>query len=551
VVATSGTELPVHSAVLYYTTDGSPPTDASPRIPMERTDVLWDVRSGYLTCWEAEIPGQPEGTIVRYRIGGRQVLNAAEPDIWARDGQGHWFRVPEEIAVTTFAYVVGSPQMPGWMRDAIIYHIFLDRFHPGNHDGRFPPAGPAERHGGTLNGVRRALPYLADLGVTCLWLSPLAPSETYHRYDGTDYRDVDPALGSLDDLRALVREAHARAMRIWLDFVPSHCSWRHPAFVAARQDRTASTASWFTFYQWPDRYRSFLDRAPLLPSFNADDPGARSYLIESARFWAKDVGVDGFRLDHAIGLSMDFWTAFRVATKSVCPDFVNVGEATDTPDSLRRYRGRLDGILDFPLATALRSTFASSAWTVDRLDAILGDWDRYMEDGPGRVSFLDNHDMNRFMVLAGDDAARLKMAALCQFTLSPTPVIYYGTEIGLSHPRDIAEAGDSQARRDMPWDPDAWDTDLLSFYRDLIAVRRRYAEMWPRPRRTIHLDREAGTYAYNVGDLIAGFNTGDSAQTILRGRGLSPLLRTHPGVRVDDGIVLPPRSAALARPAAA
>lgn len=554
VVATSGRSVPLTHAALFYTTNGSGPTTAANRVPLEKAGVDWDVRTGFLNRWEGEIPGQPAGTTVRYRIGGWcSPQPDGEPDLWAQDGQGFWFRTPPEHAISTFGFAPGDAAMPRWMRDAVIYQIFLDRFHPGTEDGSFLPAGPTDLHGGTINGVRQALPYLTDLGVTCLWLSPLAPAESYHRYDGMDYQDVDPALGSLDDLKALVREVHGRGMRIWLDYVPSHCSWHHPAFLAAQRDQTAPSSSWFTFYDWPNEYRSFLNMVPVLPSFNGEDPGARAYLTESALFWAREVGVDGFRLDHAIGMSMDFWTHFRTATKGASADFVNVGEATDTPDSLRRYRGRLDGILDFPLATALRSTFASCTWDLAQLDGFLAAYDSYMEDGPGRVSFLDNHDMNRFMFLAGDDPARLKMAALCQFTLSPTPVLYYGTEVGLSHRHDVhSEHGDSETRGDMPWDPASWNVDLLAFYRDLIAVRRRYAPAWSAPRETLHLDSVRGTYVYRFGDLAAAFNTADEDRGVsLSGGPWRVLLGTDRGVIAggrEGEITLPPRSAVLLEP---
>src|SRR5262249_2728329 len=158
--------------------------------------------------------GQQDGTVVRYRIGGWLGTvprpPAAGADLWAHDGQGFGFRFPGEEGVTTFAYHVEPPAlgMPAWARDAVIYQRFLDRFHAGTDDGAFPAqAGPRSLHGGTLAGVRRALPYLEELGVTCLWLSPLCAAESYHRYDATDYYRVDPSLGTDDDLRALVDEA--------------------------------------------------------------------------------------------------------------------------------------------------------------------------------------------------------------------------------------------------------------------------------------------------------------------------------------------------------
>jgi len=549
--AASGASVDLGRAAVYYTTDGAQPTVASPSVPMPRAGVEWDPLAGYVTRWRALLPAQHGGATVRYRVAGwiARGLDAdvsagegsnrgdrgdrGEPDIWAHDGQGFWFRYPGRAGITTFAYRVEpeGPPLPAWAQDAVIYHIFLDRFHPGTPDGRFPSGrGPNERHGGTLTGVYRALPYLHDLGVTCLWLSPLHPSHDYHRYDGTDHRGIDPDLGTAADLRALTAAAHDRGMRVLLDYVPSHASARHPAFLAARRDRAAPTAAWFTFTRWPDHYRNFLDRVPGLPSFDTRDPGARAYLIDSAVSWLRDYGIDGFRLDHAIGPSMDFWVAFRAATRATRPDVVSIGEATDTPDALRRYRNRLDGVLDFPLARALRSTFGTADWDLVRLDSFLRAHEEYMATGPGRVGFLDNHDMNRFLFVAGGRRDRLKLAALCLFTLEAVPTIYYGSEIGLSQQHDIGEVGlggDALARQDMPWDPTLWDGELLAFYRALIRLRRGHAALRRGRRATMHLDAAAGTYAYTraldeqegaaegAPELVIALNVGDGARTVI------------------------------------
>jgi glycosidase len=529
--ATSGTELEVARATVFFTTDGSLPDAAPQCVTMSQAGADWEPETGFLLRWRAVIPPQPADTRVRYRIGGWATGSGGDessPDLWAHDGQGYHFRSPGEWI--TFAYTVEPTRrpMPDWVEQGVIYQIFLDRFHPGTADGRFRPgAGPNERHGGTLEGVRRSLPYLAELGVTCLWLSPLHPAETYHRYDGMDYFAIDPDLGTERDFRALTREAHERGMRVILDFVPSHCSWHHARFLEAQRDPEAESRSWFTFTHWPNEYRSFLGAVPSLPTFNTEDAGARSYLIGAARHWLTEMGVDGFRLDHAIGPGMDFWTEFRGAVEAVKPDVVTIGEATDTPDALRRYRGHLRGILDFPLARALRLTFATGAWGVAELDAFLRAYALYMADGPGRVSFLDNHDMERFLYLSRGDTRRLKLAALCQLTLAPAPVVYYGTEIGLSHAHSFSEVGlggDAEARGDMPWDQDRWDRDLLDFYRRLIAFRRATPVLWTGRRQTTHLDAQAETYAYlrargdgsrpEAGDVLVIFNLGPRAVSV-------------------------------------
>lgn len=550
--ATSGQEMPLERALLFYTVDGSRPDTSSTAITMERAQFTWDVHAGYLTRWLARVPAQPAGTLVRYRIAGwlshpgSAMLD--EPEIWAQDGQGFAFHFSGERAFTTFAYTVErekQPLLPSWVRGAVIYQIFLDRFRSDAADGNFPAESePRELHGGTLNGVRAALPYLTKLGVTCLWLSPLHMAETYHRYDALDYFSVDPRLGSNDDLRALTDEAHARGMRVLLDFVPAHVSWHHPAFLAAQADQQAPSRDWFYFEQWPDRYGNFLDEVPGLPSLRSESEGARQHIIASAVQWLREYGVDGFRLDHAIGLGMDFWGEFRQATRAVQPEVFTVGEATDTPDSLLRYRGKLDAILDFPLAAALRYTFGARTWDVGKFEYFLGAYEQYMAAGAGRVSFLDNHDMNRFLFVAGDRVELLKLAALCQFTLQPVPAVYYGTEVGMSQRVDVSAGlfgGDAEARRDMSWRQEDWNYELLTFYQALTRLRTSLPVLARGERRVVYLNAEQQVYAYlrthgagqelRAGDALALFNLSESARTLtlpaaLLPEGASSLLTT-------------------------
>ncbi len=531
--ALSGANMPLERAALFYTIDGSFPGSAAQKVPCERMSTSWDPLAGYLIHWRARVPAQTAQTVVRYRIGGWKADNVTDvPDAWAQDGEGFWFRYSGSQALTTFAYnVEGSTTscLPAWAESAILYHIFLDRFATDT-----PELACTENlddlrqlHGGTLRGVIAALPYLESLGVNCLWLSPVYPAESYHRYDALDFYNVDPRLGRNDDLKDLTTQAHARGMRVLLDFVPSHLSWHHPAFVSAQQDRHTSTASWFTFDEWPDRYRCFLQTAPTLASLNGDDEQAREYIIGSAVQWLRDYGVDGFRLDHAIGQGMDFWTAFRRATRAASSESITIGEVTDTPDCLASYHGKLDLVLDFPLASALRHTFALCDWTVKQLDHFLFSYEQFMVAASDRVSFLDNHDMNRFLFLANNDVQRLKLAALCQFTLNALPIIYYGTEIGMSQQADATDAsagGDAQARSDMVWDQSRWNEDVLAFYRVLIQLRKSIPVLRQGQRHTVHLDATTSTYAYirtsttqrtlQADDAIVLFNLSDQCQFI-------------------------------------
>lgn len=472
--ATSGAAMEITRAEIWFTSNGSRPDETAMRLPMTLATVDWTAATSYLNVWEATLPAQPSGTIVRYKIAGY----CGDERVFAHDGSGFWF-MHGAAGITTFAYRVqdAPDRLPTWMQDAITYHIFLDRFR--TNDGGFSADNPpTEKHGGTLRGVIDALPYLSELGVNCLWISPVGPSPSYHRYDQTDYFAVDPVLGTLDDLRELVTLAHGRGMRLILDFVPSHCSWKLPQFVAAQADLGADSADWFIFDEWPDSYRNFLGVVPFLVSFNSESDGLHQFLIESARFWLCEVGFDGLRLDHAIGHGSDFWVAFSSALQEAKPDVALFGEVTDTPDNLRRFDGQLQGILDFPLAQILRMGFGRGEWDAATTAGALAAYTRFMQGSVGRVTFLDNHDMNRFLFVAGDDKRRLRLAALALFTLPLPPVLYYGTEIGLSQPQDKDAGGfggDHVLRPDMVWDEAAWDTDLLAYFKQLIALRRENA----------------------------------------------------------------------------
>ncbi|MFZ1399136.1 MAG: alpha-amylase family glycosyl hydrolase, partial [Candidatus Promineifilaceae bacterium] len=527
--ASSGVSMPLDRAEVWFTVDGRLPDATSHKLPMMVQTVEWEAGAGYLSRWHAILPGKVGGTAVRYRIAGWQAGRAADalPDLFAHDGQGFWYPVDDETGIQTFAYYVepDEPVGPDWMHEAVIYHIFLDRYHPGTGDGRFPTTidltDHHARHDGTLRGVTQSLPYLAELGINCLWLSPLGLADTYHRYDTKDLFAIDPELGSEADLHELVAQAHGRGIRVILDFVPSHCSWKHPAFLAAQADPDAASASWFVFYERPDEYRCFLGQAKLLPSFDTNDPAGRQHICDAAVYWLNEFKLDGFRLDHAIGHGMDFWVQFRQAVQAANPQAVTIGEATDSPDALRRYRGRLSHVLDFPLATAFRYVFALDLWNVAQLDAFLQSYEAYMASGAARASFLDNHDMNRFLFMAGNDVNRLKLAALCQFTLAPTPVIYYGTEVGLSQAVNKDQAGsggDHHVRAQMPWQPEAWDQDLLAFYRRLVQLRRSLPALQRGTRTRRHVDAATQTYGYarEVGGetAVTLFNLSDSEQLI-------------------------------------
>jgi cyclomaltodextrinase / maltogenic alpha-amylase / neopullulanase len=429
--------------------------------------VEWDTLVwGYVRTYRATIPGRAAG-VVQYALG----VGDVQADRGARQ-----------------AYVVGDTGAPAWADDAIVYQVWVDRF--------WPVAGtePADRYGGTFAGLLERLDHVLELGANTVWLNPIHPSSAYHGYEVTDFFAVDPALGTLEDFDRLVGALHDRGLRLVLDFVPSHVSDRHPAFVAARADVSSPYAAWFRFDRWPDDYRTFFG-VPTMPQLNHDEVAVRDHLVQAARFWLGR-GVDGLRLDYAGGSSFELWAELRAASRAEHPDCWLFGEVVDTPAAQLEYEGLLDGCLDFQLALALRGAFGYRDRSGAELGAFLDAHEAAFPREFSRPSFLDNHDLDRMLWISGGDTRRLRLAALCQFTLAGAPIVYYGTEVGLSQRDSIKNAGDRHARLPMLWGAEQ-DAELLAFYREVAALRRVLPAV---PRETVTAER--GRLAYTRGSVV-------------------------------------------------
>ncbi len=491
----------------WYTTDDTDPAGGlTLTIEFERASTSWDnVLWGYFQTWEAVIPPQDEGVLVRYKIG------ACTPGgkwIYA-DGQNL-----ELEAARIFSYLVSETGVPTWAREAMVYHVFIDRFYPGEGAKWLSPPDPSGFYGGTLRGVIEKLDYIQELGFNAIWLSPLFPSPSHHGYDATDYEQVEPRLGTRADLKALIARAHERGLRVIMDFVANHWSSLHPTFKDAQRDRSSPYYDWYLWNSWPDDYQTYFE-VKNLPRLNLElGSPARAYLLKIAQFWLEQ-GVDGYRLDHAEGPPDDFWVDFRQACRAADPDCWLFGEIVNTAERQRVYQGVFDGILDFHLAHALRQTFALRAWDLAEFEAFLQAHEGFFPPEFGRPAFLDNHDMNRFLFLSGGDTGGLKLAALVLFTLAQPPVLYYGTEVGVTQERPVHQ-GDrglfEEARLPMKWD-DAQDKHLQAYFRTLITLRKGAPALVYGDRRLVHLDQETLTYGYfrEFGDeqILVVVNAGD------------------------------------------
>lgn len=464
---------------LYWTNDGSDPSGCLGKamngfvLALRTDDMTWDNELwGYIRHFGVEIPGQMDGTILKYKLS---LENHSGSEIFADEG-------------ITYAIFVSDDPAPAWSEDAIIYHIFIDRFNPGGGKTWNHPETLGGFFGGTIRGVTDKLTYIQESGFNTLWLSPIFPSPSHHGYDATDFYSIEPRLGTINDFKELVNSAHERQMRIILDFVPNHISYQHPIFQEALRNSNSPYTQWFTFNQWPEKYETFFG-VKSLPQLNLHHPGARQYVIDAAKFWLEQ-GVDGFRLDYAIGPVQEFWAEFRKGTRAINPDCWTFGEVVDPPDMQRDFGGLLDGCLDFMLLEAIRQTIAFQTWSVPRFASFLDRHEAYFLEKFSRPSFLDNHDMNRFLWAAEGNLNKLKLASLCQFSLQGAPVVYYGTEVGLSQQRDVRQGTKGipeESRQPMLWG-ESQNQELHNYYQNLCDARKEFDCLRKGRRETVFVD---------------------------------------------------------------
>jgi cyclomaltodextrinase / maltogenic alpha-amylase / neopullulanase len=480
---TSSAQL-VDAARCLYTTDGSDPDAASATtFDLSTYGVEWDgVLWQYVRRWQGSIPPQPAGTMVRYTLAARM---AADGEWVAARG-----RNASEQPSTDHALWIDDDAAPEWARAAILYQVFVDRFSPSPDKRWRRPKALDGFYGGTINGVTSRLDHIASLGCDVVWLSPIFASPTHHGYDTTDLYTVEPRLGTNDDFMALIDAAHSRGMRILLDLVPNHWSNQHPTFQHAQRHADSPYRDWYLWRDWPDDYETFWV-VKEMPKLNlARKSPAREHLLEAAEHWLR-LGVDGYRIDHAQGPPPDMYADLRRRCRAVKPDCWLFGEVVEGADYQRGFASALDGNLDFLLCWTLRRAFGSDACGVEEVAGLLAAHDDYFGAEFTRPSFLDNHDMERFLYHVGGDARALKIATLLLYTLPGPPVLYYGTEVGLSQ---RSPGGFEPSREPMLWGR-RQDGDLRSYFRRLGELRREYA-LHTGARGLAALDADVGVLAY-------------------------------------------------------
>ena len=415
------------------------------------------------------------------------------------DDRSAYFQLP-------FNHRADRAEVPSWMRDAVVYNIFPDSFATGKSRISCRPTEAAwkgetvrGRLGGTICGVTENLPYIKELGFTCLYLNPVFVAGEYHKYDLIDYFHIDPAFGTDEDFRALVQAAHAMGMRVIIDGVFNHCGWRFEAFRNAAQKGKASEYwPWFFRLEEPVAVPDTEEAYPpyecfgyerMMPKLATDHPAVQDYCCRVGVHWVKEYDIDGWRLDVASEVNDGFWRAFRRAVKAVKPDCALIGEIWETASHWLD-GSMFDSTMNYDLRRHCRRFFALGDMDAQAFDGRVTDMlMRYRRQmAYAQLNLLDSHDVSRFLSLCEGNLDRMKLAVLFQMTFVGMPCVFYGDEKGMT---GVLE---EEYRRPMPWENAGGA--LEAFYLQAIAFRRRYAALRRGGFRTVCAQRGGGFYHY-------------------------------------------------------
>ena len=353
-----------------------------------------------------------------------------------------------------------------WWNDAVFYEIFVRSFYDSNADGV-----------GDLQGIIQKLDYLndgnpntdTDLGITALWLMPIFPSPSYHGYDVTDYRNIDEEYGTMNDFKALITAAHARGIKIVIDFVGNHTSDQHPWFTASASNE--NKRDWYLWNSnkpsyngpwgqevWHERNSSYYYGVFWggMPDLNYTNQEVTNEIKNTLRFWKEEVGVDGFRIDavkHWIengdqqentAATLAWWRDLYVFQKSLDPGLMMVGEAWTSTQNIAPYSDkRLDYCFEFDLSYALIDGInnQTNSGLKSKMSEIISTYETNQYG-----TFLTNHDQDRSFYRFGMDERKAKLAARILLSLPGVPYIYYGEEVGM-----LGQKPDEDIRRPMQW----------------------------------------------------------------------------------------------------
>lgn len=373
-------------------------------------------------------------------------------------------------------------EVPEWAANKVVYQIFPSRFaatEPVDKELWYKaPITPMDDLHGNLRGIIEHLDDIQNLGIDVLYMTPIFQSDSCHKYDTTDYYQIDPSFGTTEDLKELVQKAHERGLKVVLDAVYNHTGRKFFAFADILENGEKS--------KYRDWY--FIDGFPLksewgeipnfkcfgyyggMPKLNLKNPEVEKYITDVACYWIKECDIDGWRLDVGDEISHFFWKNFRKAVKAVKKDLLIIGE-------IWHYAGDFlegdewDTVMNYPFYLNLIDLLADEKITVSQFVQNLGYLKGRLNKNcyPLMWNLIDSHDTARFLHLCNDNKKKQHLAAAFQLLLPGMPMIYYGDEYAMPG------ANDPDCRRGMYWDEEYQDKEMYEWYKRLIQVRKSHA----------------------------------------------------------------------------
>ena len=405
------------------------------------------------------------------------------PENLALEGNG--FKLP-------YIHEIDGCQVPDWVSKTVWYQIFPERFANGNAvlspegaldwDSSIRPKS-SDFFGGDLQGIIEHLDYLQDLGITGLYLCPIFESPSNHKYNTTDYFEIDRHFGDKETFRQLVEQAHLRGMKVMLDAVFNHIGDQSAQWQdVLEHGKNSAYKDWFHIQEFPVTNDKLMNSKELpyhtfafasyMPKLNTANPEVKDYLLNVATHWIEHFDIDAWRLDVANEVDHQFWRDFRKAVLAKKPDLYILGEVWHTSQPWLN-GDEFHAVMNYPLSDSIKDYFLSRSKKTSQFIAEINCQSMYYKQQISEVMFnlLDSHDTERILTTAQGDIQLVKSALAFLFLQRGTPCIYYGTEL------ELGGGMDPDCRRVMPWDRVSNDNDMLNFMKNLIQLRKDVADI--------------------------------------------------------------------------
>lgn len=421
---------------------------------------------------------------------------------------------------------------PKWVKNTIWYQIFPERFANGKPEispKNVEPWGaePTGENfmGGDLWGVIDKLDYIADLGITGIYLCPIFTAAANHKYDTIDYYNVDPHFGGNEAFKALVKAVHDRGMKIMLDAVFNHSGALFPQWLdVVEQGEQSAYKDWFWIKRFPvypnkpkDQwdywdlpYATFSNVASM-PKLNTENPECKAFLLDVATYWIKEYDIDGWRLDVANEIDHQFWRDFRKAVKAVKSDCYILGEIWHEGNAWVRGE-QYDSLMNYPLTNAINYFIAyrtiNAKQFKQQLDQARLNYPRQANEV--MFNLLDSHDTDRIISICDGDKNKAKLAYLLLFLQPGSPCIYYGGEIGMEGMKIGSLEG---MRKCMPWNEDEHDINFKNYIRRLIKLRMNETDFHLHESIWLDIGDADNSLALVKGQFLMLMNNSESDQT--------------------------------------